>query len=109
MQESAAPQPQVDRLCKLISEAFAGVRLGKGVGLEEGQAIDGYADEETRARYRARDEKEDWSRIPAKRLIDWSSSLSFFDPAGMRFHLPAFLMADLQGRHLQSLCFVSRI
>lgn len=86
-----------EALCEQIREAFAGVRLGGGIGLREGQGLDDREDEATCARLRADDEKEDWSRIPAKELNRCSSSLSFFDAEGMRFHLPAYLIADLQG------------
>jgi len=80
-----------------IAEAFTGVTLGDGVGLSEGRALDDYADAATRSACRAEDEKEDWSRLTSDQLCHFSSSLSFFDQAGMRFHLPAFLIADLRG------------
>ena len=86
-----------DDLCRTICDAFAGVRLGKGIGLREGQGLDDYEDTKTCAGYRAGDEKENWSRIPPAELNCCSSSLSFFDAEGMRFHLPAYLLADLQG------------
>jgi hypothetical protein len=88
-----------EALCNSIREAFAGVTLGSGIGLQQAQGIDDYEDEATCARYRAADEKEDWSRIPASELNRCNSSLSFFDAEGMRFHLPAFLIADLQGAY----------
>ena len=68
-----------DALCDTIRNAFSGVKLGKGVGLQEAQGLDDYDDAATRARYRASDEKEDWSRIPAAELNRCYSSLSFFD------------------------------
>lgn len=86
-----------EEICLLIEEAFAGVTLGKGVGLRQAQGLDDYADAETCGRYRAEDEKEDWRRIPVEALNACNSSLSFFDAEGMRFHLPAFLVADLRG------------
>ena len=49
------------RVAELVHSAFDGVTLGDGVGLFEGQGLDDYADAATRARYRAKDEKEDWS------------------------------------------------
>jgi hypothetical protein len=86
-------------LCKSIREAFAGVTLGGGVGLRQAQGIDDHQDKATCARYRASDEKEDWTRIPVSELNCCNSSLSFFDAEGMRFHLPAYLIADLQGAY----------
>lgn len=86
-------------LCNRIREAFAGVALGRGIGLQQAQGIDDYEDEAKCAHYRASDEKEDWSRIPVSELNRCNSSLSFFDAEGMRFHLPAFLIADLHGTY----------
>ena len=77
-------------------EAFAGVKLGSGVGLLEANGLDDYASEQKLAEYRAKDEKLDWRSIPIEKLNRYSSSLSFFDAEGMRFHLPAFLVADMQ-------------
>src|SRR5262245_39973334 len=82
---------------KLIRAAFRGVTLGEGVGLREAQGLDDYADERTLGSYRAQDEKHDWSAIRAPDLDRCYSSLSFFDATGMRFHLPAYLVADLEG------------
>lgn len=88
-----------------IESAFSGVRLGNGVGLTEAQGLDDYADEATRAAYRAADEKEDWRRISADQLNKCNSSLSFFDDEGMRFHLPAYLVADLDGDYKFGLAY----
>ena len=84
-------------VCRVIEAAFAGVTLGGGVGLQEAQGLDDYADAATCAAYRAGDEKDDWHRISAGALCRCNSSLSFFDAEGMRFHLPAYLVADLRG------------
>jgi hypothetical protein len=81
---------------RAIETAFAGVTLGNGVGLREAQGLDDYADAATCAVYRANDEKDDWHRIPSEALQHCHSSLHFFDAEGMRFHLPAYLLADLR-------------
>jgi hypothetical protein len=80
-------------------DAFAGVTLGAGIGLYEAQGIDDYADTKTCAAYRENDEKDDWSAISVEDLNRCSSSLSFFDAAGMRFHFPAFLIAAIDGEY----------
>jgi hypothetical protein len=77
-----------------VSAAFADVRLGSGVGLFEAQGLDDYAADEERKALRERDEKEDWTLLRAVDLNRANSSFSFFDAAGMRFHLPAYLIAD---------------
>jgi hypothetical protein len=84
------------RVADLIRAAFRGVRLGNGVGLRQGNGLDDYADAATLAEYRSEDEKGDWSKIPTEDLKRFYCGLSFFDPEGMRFHLPAYLTADLE-------------
>jgi hypothetical protein len=87
-----------DRVIELVRSAFRSVTLGEGVGLRQGQGLDDYADAQTLASYRAEDEKRDWSAIPTADLDRYCDSLSFFDADGMRFHLPAYLVADLECR-----------
>lgn len=89
----------------LIKDAFRDVTLGNGIGLLQGQGLDDYADSETLAAYRSRDEQHDWSRIPVEALCRCHSSLSFFDAEGMRFHLPAYLIADLEDTLNQDIIF----
>jgi hypothetical protein len=86
-----------ERVLGLVRKALQGVTLGAGVGLRQGQGLDDYADERTLSSYRTQDEKHDWSAIPVADLDQCYSSLSFFDADGMRFHLPAYLVADLEG------------
>ncbi len=86
---------QLQRLIQQIEGAFAGVTLEDGIGLWEGQGLDEYLDSEGLAAYRARDQRQDWRALRAEDLSRCSSSLSFFDAKGMRFHLPAFLLAEL--------------
>jgi Family of unknown function (DUF6714) len=90
-------KPEFAQVCAQIREAFAGVELGSGVGMMQGQGLDDYADEETLAKLRAGDEKLDWNAISAESLNRCYSSLSFFDAEGMRFHLPAIMIAQLSG------------
>ena len=104
-----------DELIAEIRAAFAGVTLGDGIGLRQGQGLDDYESEATCQKYRQRDEKLDWSSIPARELVLCHSSLSFFDAAGMRFHLPAYLIAHLRDElpldpvyHLTNLSAYSR-
>ncbi|MBX3442544.1 MAG: hypothetical protein KF774_09050 [Planctomyces sp.] len=84
------------RLLGLVRRAFQGVALGEGRGLREADGLDDYADARTLAAYRAQDEKRDWSAIPAADLNRHCCGLSFFDAEGMRFHLPAYLIAELE-------------
>ena len=68
-----------------ITSAFAGVRLGGGVGLFEAQGLDDYADVAERKALRERDEKDAWTVFSADALNCANSSLSFFDAERMRF------------------------
>lgn len=80
-----------------VRSAFHGVSLGSGIGLWEAQAIDDYESEEVRRQQRERDRKGSWELIPSAELQRCHSSLSFFDADGMRFHLPAYIIASLRG------------
>ncbi|WP_442483535.1 DUF6714 family protein [Aeoliella sp. SH292] len=93
------------RVANLIREAFQGVVLGNGVGLFQGQAIDDYASEAEEQALRAKDEKLDWAKISFVDLNGCSSSLSFFDAEGMRFHLPAYLISDLEETGMHDITF----
>ena len=103
--ESLERTAEVDALCELIRNAFRGVTLGDGVGLLEGLALDDYATEDIRRTARGRDEMESWESIASDHLNACHSSLCFFDAQGMRFHLPAFLIADLRGDYGMDLLF----
>lgn len=94
-----------EALCSRIEEAFLGVKLGNGIGLQQAQGLDDYDDAVTCAGYREQDEKEDWQRIRAEDLNRCNSSLLFFDAEGMRFHLPAYLIADLRGSYRCGMAF----
>src|ERR1051325_7971638 len=84
-------------VCDIIREAFADVRLEDGVGLMEARGLDDYADERTLRAHPRNDEQYDWSAIPAQKLQEYCDTLSFFDAKGTRFHLPAFMIAELRG------------
>ncbi len=82
------------RLIDLIERAFHCVEVGDGVSLHEANIIDNYGTTEERLEARAPDEKHDWRKLIADpdlaRLCSTAyASLSFFDGAGLRFHLPA--------------------
>jgi hypothetical protein len=86
-----------ERIKADVRAAFAGVTLGEGIGLLEAQAIDDYKSNAERAASRTKDEKDDWSAIDVDSLNRCYSSLHFFDAEGLRFHLPAYLIAELEG------------
>lgn len=91
--------PRVDDVIAEISTAFAETRLGDGIGLFQASGLDDYASDEELRQLRARDEKTDWSRIAYADLERCYAAPSFFDTQGFVFHLPAFLIAELNDQH----------
>lgn len=98
---------RLDELIDLVCEAFAGVELEDGMGLRESNGVDGYAGPEELKRLREMDEKHDWRKIPADLLTQCNAAPSFLDGKGMRFHTPAFIVAELKGEHQQD--FMGRL
>ena len=83
-----------ERLLEAICEAFRGVELGDGVSLHETVVIDNYGGIDERLAARNRDETCDWRKlINDPELARWGGvgGFSFYDAAGLRFHLPAYL------------------
>ena len=99
--------PRVDEVVSRIAIAFSETKLGDGIGLFEANGLDDYATNEELVRLRASDEKLDWKSISFDDLAKCYSSPSFFDAQGFVFHLPAFLIAELNDRH--PFGFVDRI
>ena len=91
--------PCVDHVIVQIEDAFAGTQLGEGIGLFEANGLDDYASEDERRRLRSSDEKHDWKRISCSDLNRCYTSPWFFDAKGFVFHLPAFLIAELNDQH----------
>jgi hypothetical protein len=91
--------PRVDEVISEISAAFADTRLDDGIGLFQATGLDDYASDEELKRLRQRDEKTDWRRISYADLERCYAAPSFFDAKGFVFHLPAFLIAELNDRH----------
>lgn len=85
-----------ERLVAKIQSAFAGVRLGDGIGLLEAEAWDMCVDAAKPAEARTRDERESWKSISEKNLeFSSATALCFTDAEGYRFLLPAFMLAEL--------------
>jgi hypothetical protein len=97
--KARAMQERADELIAIITDAFEGVVLEDGIGLDEAQAIDEYKTLEQCQSQRVSDEKEIWDNISVAQLNRCNSSLSFFDAKGMRFHLPAFMIADVKNQY----------
>ena len=80
-----------------LVNAFSDVKLGTGIGLWQAQAIDDRESKHVQKKKRLNDEKNNWKSFSCEELQRCSSSLSFFDSNGMRLHLPAFILAEIEG------------
>ena len=86
-----------DEVIQKIDNAFSDVILEGGIGLLQAQAIDDYLPKEEQDKQRQKDEKLNWKSISFNDLQRYHSSLSFFDAAGMKFHLPAYIIGSIKG------------
>jgi hypothetical protein len=99
--------PELDALIRVITDSFAGVQLGDGIGLLEADGMDSYATDGERAELRQQDEKVDWRNINIETLNDCYAPPWYFDARGFVFHLPAFLIAELNDQY--SCGFIDRL
>lgn len=83
-----------EQLIQSIYDAFKDVKLEDGIGLLEADKIDAYYERdsvECKEAYQ-KDEREDWTKLLDTFYFgDWP----FMDAKGIRFHLPCFLLQDL--------------
>lgn len=91
-----SPQQVID----IIEDAFKDTTLDGGRGLWLAQFSDKCffygLDEKDKAEAIEKDEKLDWHNLDSNDLKNCESSLSHFDEKGMRFHLPAFIIAEIK-------------
>ena len=99
--------PQMPDVVKQIDNAFDDVKLGDGIGIYEANGLDDYAGDIELARLRKLDERNDWRKLDSELLNQYYSTPSFFDSRGFIFHLPAFLLAELDDKHEYG--FIDRI
>lgn len=90
-----------DELIKMIEDAFDGVEQPQDVTLYVAEAIDEYRyndlDEERKKDFFGR-----WQDIPLKHIEECQAALSYVTPIGMRFYLPAYMIAELNERRVTS-------
>jgi hypothetical protein len=82
------------QLLNAIERAFNEVELGEGVSLHETVVIDNHGSTQERQAARLGDERCDWRRLigdPEVGRIGYVGGPCFYDAAGLRFHLPAYL------------------
>ena len=98
---------ELDSLIAEVENAFAGTLLGDGTGLLEAQGLDDYACKQELAEFRNNDEHADWRRIEIETLNRCYAAITFMNARGFVFHLPAFLIAELNLRLYRSSLFTS--
>ena len=95
-------------LTQSIYDAFLNVKLGNGIGLWEARIIDDNTYEKNSPEYikiRNEDEREDWSKLlpifynQGEKSDNYvADTWSFMDDKGILFHLPCFLLQDIELR-----------
>ena len=89
--------PRQAELVERIGSAFADVGVGADTTLYlSGAAEDDYLPESFQAFLRAHEERQHWQRIPADVLFCLHDCFYYLEPEGVRFLLPAYMVADLQ-------------
>jgi len=78
-------------LVEFIEHAFSDVRNEGGMRIYDAQLADDYGEESERSLACKNFHYERWQEIPNYIIENHSSILSFFDPSGFRFHLPAYM------------------
>ncbi|GAB5407050.1 MAG: hypothetical protein Aurels2KO_52810 [Aureliella sp.] len=82
-----------------IRTAFFDVKLGSGMGMLEADGRDRYADDAELAALRSRDERDNWKSFSSETLNQYYCSFGYLDAKGMLFHLPAYLLCELNDEY----------
>ncbi|HPI00100.1 MAG TPA: hypothetical protein PK772_07215 [Chitinophagaceae bacterium] len=83
-----------EELIQSIYAAFKDVKLEDGIGLLEAEMID-YNYDRTEARNK--DERDDWTKLLPIFYVNYAiEGWTFMDAKGIRFHLPCYLLQDLE-------------
>ena len=86
-----------EALVERIRRAFAGITVGPHTTLYlSGEAEDDYMVEESRDILRRREIRDDWQSIPPELLLACDCATSYVDAEGMRYLLPAWMLAELR-------------
>jgi hypothetical protein len=83
-------------LLEQIRSAFSGVRREGGVSLHEADVIDGYGSRQERNAARKLDTDRVWWDVPEADIERYDWILSFLDPIGFRYYLPAYMAWTLK-------------
>ena len=86
------------QLQQQLEATFGEVRRDGGITLHQAHVLDAYGGPEAMAAAATQDPEERWQDIPEDKLARLDGAFPFFDAAGYRFHIPAYLR--LYARHL---------
>lgn len=95
-QQTTEESADGQRLIALIAEAFRDVRLDDGTTIHEADLEGAYIDDNVRVSARAKDTEVAWIEVPDWKIERFSSALSFLDPKGWRFYIPAYMIWTLK-------------
>lgn len=85
-----------DAVLREIEIAFDGVSREGGVSLHEADVIDNHGTPAERDAARALDTETRWQDVPLGDIRKYYWILSFLDPIGYRYYLPAYMTWSLQ-------------
>lgn len=86
------PVPTQQEVIDAVREAFHGVAREDGVTLHEARVIDDYGGSDERAAARMLDTEKAWEVVPVSDIEEYSEALSFLDPKGFRYYIPAYMI-----------------
>lgn len=93
-------QTKRDALVEDIRAAFSDVSRKGGTSLAEVEPLDAGASERQCKRIRAEQRDKHWSEVDLRKHDPCGIGMSFLDPIGFRYHLPAYMIDQLTiGNH----------
>lgn len=96
-QSLAEQEPECRQtLIETIAEAFADVLREDGVSLHQARVIDAYGGPAEEAQARLLDTDGHWWEVPDERIAELYEALSFVDPKGFRYYIPAYMIWTLK-------------
>ena len=90
------PKELVLQLIEQITAAFAGVSREGGVSLHQTRVLDDAFPQESMDEAGAKDVDADWREVPDSSIEKPDLHMSFLDPIGFRYYLPAYMVWQLK-------------
>ena len=83
-------------LIRNIRSAFAHVQRGDGITLHQARVIDDYGGEAAQQVARTKDVDVHWWDVPDQWIETLGDVLSFLDPTGFRYYIPAYMVWTIE-------------